>query len=61
MSDETATVKKPMRIGSIAIDASNPNEVIVTFLRYHKRIRLHSKLLETKSDNEATPQEGVNG
>jgi|GEM_PF-3394386 hypothetical protein len=54
MSDETTTVKKPMRCGSITIDADNPDEAILALLRYHNSIRLHSKLLETRLDDETT-------
>jgi hypothetical protein len=45
MSDETTKVKKPIQIGSITINADNPDEVILAALRYYKSIRLHNKLL----------------
>lgn len=45
MNDETPTVKKPIRIGSITINADNPAQAILAILRYHKSIRLQSKLL----------------
>ena len=44
MNDETPTVKKPIRIGSITINADNPAEAILAILRYHKSIRLQSKV-----------------
>jgi len=45
MNDETPTVKKPIRICSITINADNPDEAILAILRYHKSIQLQSKLL----------------
>jgi hypothetical protein len=45
MGDETTTVKKPIQIGSITINADNPDDVILAILRYHKGIRLQSKSL----------------
>jgi hypothetical protein len=46
MNDKTTKEKIPIKVGSLTINADNPDEVILAALRYHESIRLRNKLLE---------------
>ena len=41
MSDKTTKVKIPIQVGSITINADNPDDIILAILRYHKSVQLH--------------------
>ena len=41
MNDKTTKEKIPIKVGSITINADNPDDIILAILRYHKSVRLH--------------------
>jgi hypothetical protein len=41
MNDKTTKEKIPIKVGSLTINADNPDDIILAILRYHKGVRLH--------------------